>query len=83
MCFGPVPQFIPMTSIGNGSSAVNAAPISVPFSIVPNISIVTCAMTGMRTLLLFKEFKDRGECGLCLQQVLARLDDEHIRRRHR
>ena len=41
MCFGPVPQFIPITSIGNGSSAVKAAPISVPLSIVPKTSIVT------------------------------------------
>ncbi len=35
MLRGPVPQFMPMTSMGNGSSAVSAAPISVPLSIVP------------------------------------------------
>jgi hypothetical protein len=48
MLRGPVPQFMPMTSTGKGSSAVSAAPISVPGSIVPNVSIVTCAMTGTR-----------------------------------
>src|SRR5690606_40296256 len=31
-----------------GSSAVSAAPISVPLSIVPNVSMVTCAITGIR-----------------------------------
>ena len=29
MCLGPVPQFIPITSIGNGARAVNAAGFSL------------------------------------------------------
>ena len=35
MLRGPVPQFMPMISMGKGSSAERAALISVPFSIVP------------------------------------------------
>ena len=38
---GPVAQFRPMMSTSNGSSAVSAAPISVPSSIVPVASRVT------------------------------------------
>ena len=38
---GPVAQFSPRTSIPNGSSAVRAAPISLPSSIVPVVSTVT------------------------------------------
>ena len=75
---GPVPQFMPMTSIGNGASAVSAAPISVPFSIVPNTSIVTCAITGTRTTMLFEVLKDRGQRRLCLQKVLTGFDDQQI-----
>ena len=57
MFFGPVPQFMPMTSIGKGSSAVSAALISVPGNIVPHGSMVTCAMTGTRRLIFSKYSK--------------------------
>ena len=41
--------------LGGGNwPAVNAAPISVPLSIVPKTSIVTCAMTGSFILCVSK-----------------------------
>jgi hypothetical protein len=36
-----------MASIPSGSSAVSAAPISLPSSMVPVVSIVTCAISTM------------------------------------
>ena len=39
-------QFSPIMSMPSGSSAVSAAPISLPSSIAPVVSIVTCAMTS-------------------------------------
>ncbi|MFN8170493.1 MAG: hypothetical protein U0R65_01360 [Candidatus Nanopelagicales bacterium] len=44
---GPVAQLSPMRSIPNGAKAVSAAPISVPSSIVPVVSTVTWAKTGI------------------------------------
>ena len=41
---GPVAQFSPIMSMPSGSRAVRAAPISLPSSIMPVVSIVTCAM---------------------------------------
>jgi hypothetical protein len=38
---GPVAQFIPIRSMPSGSSAVSAAPISEPTSMVPVCSTVT------------------------------------------
>ncbi len=46
---GPVAQFRPIMSMPSGSSAVSAAPISEPSSIVPVVSTVTCTMTGRST----------------------------------
>ena len=43
---GPVAQLRPMTSMPSGLSAVIAAPISVPGSIRPVSSMVTCAWMG-------------------------------------
>ncbi len=43
---GPVAQLSPMRSMPSGASAVSAAPISVPSSIVPVVSTVTWANTG-------------------------------------
>ena len=43
---GPVAQFIPSAASGNADSAAMTAGISVPTSIVPVVSIVTCAMSG-------------------------------------
>ena len=45
---GPVAQLSPMRSTPSGSSAVSAAPISLPSSIVPVVSTVTWATIGMR-----------------------------------
>ena len=45
---GPVAQFRPIMSMPSGSSAVSAAPISDPSSIVPVVSTVTCTMIGIR-----------------------------------
>lgn len=44
---GPVAQFKPIMSTPSGSTAVNAAPISLPSSMVPVVSTVTWANTGM------------------------------------
>ena len=41
---GPVAQFSPIMSMPSGSRAVSAAAISLPSSIAPVVSIVTCAM---------------------------------------
>ena len=43
---GPVAQLSPRTSTPRGASAVIAAPISVPGSIRPVSSIVTCTWIG-------------------------------------
>ena len=43
---GPVAQFSPMASMPSGSSAVSAAPISEPSSIVPVVSTVTLTRIG-------------------------------------
>ncbi len=43
---GPVAQFNPMKSMPSGSSAVSAAAISVPSSIVPVVSTVTWQNSG-------------------------------------
>ena len=43
---GPVAQLSPSTSIPSGSSAVSAAPISVPSSMVPVVSTVTWTIRG-------------------------------------
>ncbi len=45
---GPVAQFSPITSMPSGSSAVSAAPISLPSSIVPVVSTVTWVISGIR-----------------------------------
>ena len=45
---GPVAQFRPMMSMGYCSSTVAAVATSLPRSMVPVVSIVTCAMTGTR-----------------------------------
>ena len=45
---GPVEQFSPMRSTPSASSAVSAAPISEPSSIVPVVSTATCATIGTR-----------------------------------
>ncbi len=45
---GPVAQFSPIRSMPSGSSAVRAAPISLPSSIVPVVSTVTWVTIGMR-----------------------------------
>ena len=44
---GPVAQLSPITSMPSGSSAVSAAPISEPSSIVPVVSMVTWAISMM------------------------------------
>ncbi len=46
---GPVAQLRPITSTPSGSSAVSAAPISEPSSIVPVVSTVTWAKIGSAT----------------------------------
>ncbi len=47
--WGPVAQFIPITSTsGSAIRAASAAGISVPSSMVPVVSMVTWAMTGSR-----------------------------------
>ena len=46
--FGPVAQFIPITSMSYGSREPRAAEISVPSSSVPIDSTVTEVMTGTR-----------------------------------
>ena len=43
---GPVAQLRPITSTPSGSSAVRAAPISEPISIVPVVSTVTLTRIG-------------------------------------
>ena len=45
---GPVAQLRPIMSIPSGSSAVSAAPISLPSSMVPVVSTVTWVMIGIR-----------------------------------
>ena len=45
---GPVAQFRPIPSMPSGSSAVSAAVISEPTSMVPVSSTVTWQMTGTR-----------------------------------
>ena len=45
---GPVAQFNPIASTPSGSSAVSAAPISLPMSIVPVVSTVTSTKIGRR-----------------------------------
>ena len=47
--YGPVAQLMPMTSTPSGSMAASAAPISVPGSIRPVTSMVTCAWMGRST----------------------------------
>jgi len=42
---GPVAQFSPMTSRPSGSSAARAAPISLPSSMAPVVSMVTEAIS--------------------------------------
>ena len=78
ICFGPVPQFIPITSIGNGSSAVSAAQISVPLSIVPKVSIVTCAMTGILTFRFWQKIQKSRQSRFRLQKILTGFDDKQI-----
>ena len=45
---GPVAQLRPIMSTPSGSSAVSAAPISLPMSIVPVVSTVTSTKIGRR-----------------------------------
>ena len=49
---GPVAQLRPMTSGRRASSEVRAAPISVPTSIRPVVSIVTWTISGRSLLAL-------------------------------
>ena len=48
MCSGPVEQLSPSTSISSASIVVIALAMSVPSSIRPLVSSVTCAWTGTR-----------------------------------
>ncbi len=86
MCRGPVPQFVPITSIGNGARAVNAAAISVPLSIVPKVSIVTCAITGNATACLCEVREDSAAAPLWFAadpDTSRRSEDQRRRREAR
>ena len=75
---GPVAQFRPIMSMPSGSTAVSAAPISLPSSIVPVVSTVTWAMTGMSPAELGHRAARSQYRGLELQQVLAGLDEDRV-----
>ncbi len=80
---GPVAQFRPIMSMPSGSSAVSAAPISEPTSIVPVVSTVTCTRIGRSAPAAAIERLRADDGGLRLQQVLAGLDRGSRRRRRR
>ena len=75
---GPVEQFSPMRSTPSASSAVSAAPISEPSSIVPVVSTATCATTGTTAALVGHRPAHAQDGRLGLQEVLAGLDDDRV-----
>ena len=62
----------------SGSSAVSAAPISEPSSIVPVVSTVTWAMSGTSGAGVGHRAPRADDGGLGLEQVLAGLDQERV-----
>ena len=75
---GPVAQFSPIRSMPSGSSAVSAAPISEPSSMVPVVSTVTCTMIGRSRPACGERPLGAEDGGLGLQQVLAGLDQDRV-----
>ena len=65
-------------STPSGSTAVSAAPISLPSSMVPVVSTVTCANTGMCRPSLGHRPPRTQHRGLQLEQVLAGLDEDGV-----
>ena len=63
--------------MSKGSSAVRAAPISVPINIVPIVSIVIEATTGTRSFLSAKYLKIAASADF-LQQVLTCLNNQQV-----
>ena len=75
---GPVAQLMPMTSGRSASSAVRAAPISVPGSMRPVISIVTCTWSGTSRPTAAIARRAADEAGLGAEQVVLRLDEQQV-----
>ena len=75
---GPVAQFMPITSGCIASSAVSAAPISVPTSMRPVVSTVTCTMIGSSTPAARIARAGAVDRRLALEQVVDGLDEEHV-----
>ena len=69
---------MPMTSGCIASSAVSAAPISVPTSMRPVVSTVTCTMIGSSTPAAAHRGAGAVDRGLRLQQVVDGLDEQHV-----
>ena len=76
---GPVAQFSPIMSTPSGASAVSAAPISEPSSMVPVVSTVTWAKIGSATPASASARLAPDDGGLRLEQVLRRLDEDRVR----
>ena len=69
-----------MTSGRIASSAVSAAPISVPTSMRPVVSTVTCTMIGIGFDSPALRIAAAGavDRGLGLEQVVDGLDEQHV-----
>ena len=78
MCSGPVEQFSPMTSTRSASSVVIALAMSVPSSMRPLVSSVTCACTGDAPADLGEQPLEAGDRRLHLEDVLRRLDEQDV-----
>ena len=75
---GPVAQLKPMTSTSSASSAGRAAAISVPMSMVPVVSIVTCVMIGTSRPAKLHRATAGQHGALHTQDVLRRLDLDDV-----
>ncbi len=78
MCSGPVEQLRPITSTRSASSVTIAAPMSVPSSMRPAVSSVTCAWSATGRPGSANRLAAAEDGGLHLQDVLAGLDEQHV-----
>ncbi len=65
---GPVEQFIPITSMGSFSRMVSTAEMSVPSSMRPVVSSVTCACMGKSFPVL-----SNASCIPCITALTSRI----------